>query len=133
LTPARSTPAHSPRASWLGVVVGLAVAAVIAGCVKGGTPRRITGTCGGACDYYLACKHNDDPAAREQCVLECREVFSDKRSLKAFESLTCKDAIEFVDGTRAAFDRPPSASPRTADPYGEGSQTRAPAQVSAIP
>jgi len=82
----------------LGLVVGLAVAVAIAGCLKTGTPRRITGTCGGACDYYLGCKHNDDPVARRECVVECREVFSDVRSLKAFERLTCKDAIEYVDG-----------------------------------
>jgi hypothetical protein len=95
----RVTRGQRPRSAALGLALGLALAAAIAGCMKSGTPRRLTGTCGGACDYYLACKHNDDPAARKQCVIECREMFSDARSLKAFEGLTCKDAIEFVDGT----------------------------------
>jgi hypothetical protein len=32
-------------------------------------------------------------------------VFDDPDSLMAFESLTCKDAVEYVDGTSSAIAR----------------------------
>lgn len=63
------------------------------------TGRRLTGTCQGACDHYLSCKHNDDAVARDRCLRECPEVFSDRESLKAFEALSCKDTVEFVEGS----------------------------------
>jgi len=81
------------------VLAGLLIAAGIAGClVRSATDRRVTGTCAGACDYYLACKHSSDATARGRCLHECPEVFSDSLSLKAFESLDCRDAVEYVDG-----------------------------------
>jgi len=87
--------------SWrAGLVAGVAIAAgIAAGCGATMHPRRITGTCGGACDYYLSCKHQPDPQARVQCVRECHDMFSDEKSLKELETLPCKDMIEFVDGT----------------------------------
>ena len=35
-----------------------------------------TGTCDGACDHYLGCKHNSDPAAKLACTRECGQVLS---------------------------------------------------------
>jgi len=88
--------------SWrAGVLAGAAIAAAIAaGCGASMHPRRLTGTCGGACDYYLSCKHDAEPEARVRCVRECRDMFSDEKSLRELETLPCKDMIEFVDGTQ---------------------------------
>jgi hypothetical protein len=88
------------RAVWLGMVVGLVFGVVLASCRFDGAfrARRITGTCEGACDRYLSCKHSGDPAARNACVSECRDVFQDQDSLRAFESLECPDVIEYVEG-----------------------------------
>lgn len=85
-----------------GLVAGLVVAAVIAGCYRAARDRRVTGTCAGACAWYLDCKSSDDPAARDRCLAECPEVFGDETSLGEFEQLECKDAIEYVDGVAAA-------------------------------
>ncbi len=60
--------------------------------------RQLTGTCDGACDYYLACKRSDDPPTRDACVKECGFIFSDDESLMAFESLECSDAVAYVEG-----------------------------------
>jgi hypothetical protein len=80
-------------------LAGLAIAAAMTGCfLRSATTRRLTGTCAGACDHYLACKRDDDPAKRVQCVRECGDIFSDEDSLMAFESLSCRDAVEYVDG-----------------------------------
>ena len=63
---------------------------------------RLTGTCAGACDHYFACRGG---AATEHmrtgCVADCHGVFSDAQSLAAFESLSCEDAIEYVEGSPA--------------------------------
>jgi hypothetical protein len=61
---------------------------------------KLTGTCTGACAHYSECKPGHDPAARARCEAECPGVFSDRDSLMAFESLSCKNAVEFVDGTQ---------------------------------
>ena len=39
-----------------------------------------------------------------RCRAECPGVFSDRDSLMAYENLSCKDAVEYIDGdgTRAA-------------------------------
>jgi len=92
--------------------VGFLVLAVLAGCAK---PRyvvyhRLTGTCEGACGYYLACKRSDDERAREACVAECREIFSTSETLKDFERLECEDAIAFVEGSSGRG--PGEAAPR---------------------
>lgn len=80
------------------LAAGGAIAVVIAGCLHGDPPRRATGTCAGACDYYVACKHDRASATRSTCLAECPEVFGDRTSIAAFEALSCRDAIEYVDG-----------------------------------
>ena len=77
-----------------------AITALINGCFMHRlTGPRLTGTCDGACHHYVECKSGHHDADRQRCVAECPEVFSDEDSLMAFESLTCKDAVEYVDGT----------------------------------
>jgi hypothetical protein len=85
------------RSVWLAVALGAALAGA---CRLEGSWRtkRLTGTCEGACDHYLRCKRSHDGAARTACVSECREVFHDTDSLRAFESLECRDVIEYVEG-----------------------------------
>lgn len=61
---------------------------------------RLTGTCEGACDHYVSCKPGHSDADRQRCETECPGVFSDRDSLMAFESLSCKDTVEYVDGTQ---------------------------------
>jgi hypothetical protein len=61
---------------------------------------RLTGTCAGACDHYVECKPGHSSADRQRCEAECPQVFSDRDSLMAFESLTCRNAVEYVDGTQ---------------------------------
>ena len=64
------------------------------------TGPRLTGTCHGACDHYVSCKPGHDDTDRTRCETECPGVFSDRDSLMAFESLSCKDTVEYVDGTQ---------------------------------
>ncbi len=64
------------------------------------TGPRLTGTCAGACDHYIECKPDHSEAARARCNTECPEVFSDEESLRGFESLSCKDTVEYVEGER---------------------------------
>jgi hypothetical protein len=81
----------------------LAIAALSASCLtRLATTRRLTGTCAGACDHYLSCKDAHTPAAEQSCEAECSQVFADEDSLRAFESLSCRDAVEYVDGASAA-------------------------------
>jgi hypothetical protein len=64
--------------------------------------RRLSGTCEGACDHYFECRGGaQTPNATQKCVDDCHDVFSDDESLRAYESLDCQDAIEYVDGTRS--------------------------------
>jgi hypothetical protein len=83
-----------------GVVVGVAIALALTSCIVrnlvGGS--RLTGTCHGACAHYVACKPSHDKHDARRCETECPDVFSDRDSLVAFESLSCQDAVEFVDG-----------------------------------
>ena len=60
---------------------------------------RLTGTCDGACAHYIECKPGARPEDRLRCQRECPDVFSDRDSLMAFESLSCKDTVEYVDGS----------------------------------
>lgn len=85
------------------IAVALALAGALTGCivhniVRGETPR-LTGTCDGACDHYLGCKPGHPEADAARCRTECPDVFTDSDSLMMFESLSCQDAVEFVDGT----------------------------------
>lgn len=65
--------------------------------------RRLTGTCEGACDHYRSCKASRQEPVSDPgygaCVVECSEVFSSAESLRAFESLSCDDAVAFVEGS----------------------------------
>jgi len=61
---------------------------------------RLTGTCHGACDHYIECKSGARQEDRQRCEVECPDVFSDRDSLMAYESLSCKNAVEYVDGTQ---------------------------------
>jgi hypothetical protein len=91
-----------PRSLLGAAALGLALAAVISGCiVKRFTGAQITGTCDGACAHYVQCKPGHSDADRRRCIAECPEVFSDRDSLMAYESLSCDDAVEYVDGSAA--------------------------------
>ncbi|HUJ57490.1 MAG TPA: hypothetical protein VLX92_03330 [Kofleriaceae bacterium] len=91
-----------------GVVLGVAIAGSIAGCIvkKIGGPR-LTGTCDGACAHYIECKPGHSDRDRERCRVECPDSFGDRDSLMAYESLSCKDAVEYVDGTEPHTSRNP--------------------------
>ena len=83
-----------------GLVLGLVIAISMASCVvKRLVGPRLTGTCSGACAHYIECKPGHPEPDRARCETECPEVFSDRDSLMAFESLSCQNAVEFVDGT----------------------------------
>jgi hypothetical protein len=82
-----------------GLVLGIAMAALIASCVVNRLMSpRLTGTCDGACAHYIACKPGHSAGARKQCAAECPDVFSDRDSLMAYESLTCTNAVEYIEG-----------------------------------
>ena len=83
-----------------GVVLGLLISLVLAGCiVKRLTSPRLTGTCQGACAHYVSCKPGHPEPDRARCESECPQVFSDRDSLMGYESLSCKDAVEYIDGS----------------------------------
>src|SRR5262245_26552357 len=79
-----------------------AMAILVTGCIVRHlvSGPRLTGTCQGACDHYIECKPGHTDADRARCETECPGVFSDRDSLMAFESLSCKNAVEYVDGTK---------------------------------
>lgn len=82
-----------------GIVLGVAIALVMVSCVvKRLMGPRLTGTCDGACSHYLECKAAHSDADRSRCITECPDVFSDRDSLMAYESLSCANAVEYVDG-----------------------------------
>lgn len=85
-----------------GVIVALIVIMTFAGCIVKhlvGGPR-LTGTCKGACNHYVECKAGAHKEDRVRCETECPDVFSDRDSLMAYETLSCKNAVEYVDGTQ---------------------------------
>ncbi|HLL22879.1 MAG TPA: hypothetical protein VK427_12150 [Kofleriaceae bacterium] len=84
-----------------GLVIGIFVALMIASCVARQvvTGPRLTGTCDGACAYYASCKTGGGADDKRRCTLECPDVFSDRDSLMAYESLSCPDAVEYIDGS----------------------------------
>jgi hypothetical protein len=81
-------------------VVASLLLLTLAGCARPHyvVHRRVTGTCEGACDYYMYCKRSEDSAIHEACLFECNEIFSTPDSLKAFERLDCEDALAYVEG-----------------------------------
>ncbi|MCX5747063.1 MAG: hypothetical protein NT062_31720 [Proteobacteria bacterium] len=81
----------------------LALASATTSCiVKRVSGPRLTGTCDGACDHYVQCKPGHPTVAGQRCRAECPTVFADAESLMMFESLSCRDAVEYVDGTGTA-------------------------------
>jgi hypothetical protein len=90
------------------LVLGVLIASLAASCIvrRLSTPR-LTGTCDGACSHYVECKPGHARKDADRCLTECPDVFADRDSLMAYESLSCEDAVEFVDGTnpRAATTR----------------------------
>jgi hypothetical protein len=101
-------PARAARATrtarwspWAAVVLGLAIGAAMpaSGCVvRNFTGPQLTGTCNGACAHYVQCKPGHGDTDRTRCLAECPDVFSDRDSLMAYESLACDDAVDYVDG-----------------------------------
>jgi hypothetical protein len=90
-----------------GLVIGLAIAALIAGCVVHRlVGPRLTGTCEGACSHYVECKAGAGRVERRRCEAECPEVFADRDSLMAYESLACADAVEYVEGPQRQVAKP---------------------------
>jgi hypothetical protein len=88
------------------VLLGLVVGGMLTGCIVKNIVRadgpRLTGTCEGACDHYVGCKPGHPAADSQRCLAECPGVFADSDSLMMFESLSCTDAVEFVDGSTKA-------------------------------
>ena len=81
------------------VLLGLGIGFLIASCVvKRFTMPQLTGTCDGACAHYVECKPGHLEADRTRCQSECPDVFTDRDSLMGYESLSCKDAVEYIDG-----------------------------------
>lgn len=79
------------------LLIGIAIAVAISSCVVNRLMGpRLTGTCEGACDHYVECKAGRADVKR--CRKECPDVFTDRDSLMAFESLSCQNAVEYVDG-----------------------------------
>lgn len=81
----------------LALLIILATSCVVKRFVSG---PRLTGTCEGACNHYIECKAGARKEDRVRCETECPDVFSDRDSLMAYESLSCKNAVEYVDGTQ---------------------------------
>ncbi len=84
-----------------GLVLGALIACVLASCVVHRLMGpRLTGTCEGACAHYISCKTGARDEDRSRCNAECPGVFADRDSLMAYESLSCPDAVEYVDGSK---------------------------------
>lgn len=83
-------------------VLAVAIIVLFASCIVKHLVRgpRLTGTCKGACDHYIECKTGARKEDRVRCETECPDVFSDRDSLMAYESLSCQNAVEYVDGTQ---------------------------------
>lgn len=87
---------------WLPLALAAVLASSACAVVRTFTGRTVTGTCAGACDHYSRCKPGSTPQDRSRCLVECPQVFSDRDSLGAYESLSCEDAVAFVEGDPAA-------------------------------
>jgi hypothetical protein len=68
------------------------------GCVQRLLGPKLTGTCDGACAHYVSCKPGHPDADRTRCRAECPNVLTDEDSLMMYESMSCRDAVEYVDG-----------------------------------
>lgn len=99
-----------------GLVIGIVIAIMLASCVVRtfiGGPR-LTGTCDGACAHYISCKSGGNVGDKRRCDSECPDVFADRESLMAFESLSCRDAVEYVDGSQKRTAAKPAPEPKPA-------------------
>ena len=97
------------------LALALALALVASGCVvrylRG---PQLTGTCGGACEHYVTCRGSEAGGVRAACQLECPQVFGDRDSLMAFESLSCPATLDFVEGpARRPLGAPPASASAT--------------------
>ena len=91
------------------VLAAGAIASIASSCiVRKFTEPRYTGTCEGACAHYVECKPGHPKRDGDRCRAECPGVFEDPDSLMAYESLSCQDAVEYIDGTS----RPATADSR---------------------
>jgi hypothetical protein len=100
--PGRAQPGRARGGMWRGLALGLVIALMMIGCVVHRlTGPRLTGTCEGVCAHYVQCKAGHSAVDRERCTLECPDVFSDRDSLMAYESLSCENAVEYIDGRTA--------------------------------
>ncbi len=89
------------KATLRGLSLGVVFTLLIAGCVVHRLMGpRLTGTCSGACAHYASCKAGESASARARCTAECPDVFADRDSLMAYESLSCADAVEYIDGAQ---------------------------------
>ncbi len=79
------------------LVCGLAIGSQ-GGCIQRMLGRKLTGTCDGACAHYVECKPGHPSVDRDRCRAECPDVLSDEDSLMMYESMSCRDAVEYVDG-----------------------------------
>lgn len=87
------------RRALCAVILGLGITLLIASCiVKRFTGPRLTGTCDGACAHYVECKPGHSEIDRTRCTSECPDVFTDRDSIMGYESLSCQDAVEYIDG-----------------------------------
>ena len=89
-------------ASGVRVLAALVIATALGGClVRYVVGPGLTGTCDGACAHYVDCSDRPDPRGtlRQACLAECPGVFADHESIMAFESLSCPDTVEFVEGS----------------------------------
>jgi hypothetical protein len=99
----------STRAFLLALVVAAVLTALLSGCVvRYVMGPKLTGTCDGACDHYAKCKGGVSAEIAKACRAECPGVFGDRDSLMAFESLSCQDTVEYVEGPGR---RPPGSKP----------------------
>lgn len=121
----RATRETSATRAVLGALLAAVALAALSGClVRYVVGPRLTGTCDGACDHYVDCRATPDRDGRVRaaCIAECPGVLGDADSLMAFESLSCPDAVEFVEG---ADRRPPGAAPPPSSAATESTETSA--------
>jgi len=98
----RRQEAAPARPVWTSITVAVVLTVALVGCIVQGVRNpQLTGTCEGACAHYVQCKTGHSDMDRNRCVAECPGVFGDRDSLLAYESLTCDDAVEYIDGNKA--------------------------------
>jgi len=56
------------------------------------------GTCDGVCRHYLGCKQIGDPAAYQQCSIECSQYGASQPQMASYEQTDCASAISIIEG-----------------------------------